>query len=194
MRVESLDHLEIGRDVVWTALHEHRVEHLELTGDTGGVKACGVVVGLEEGAAVLLSYELRLDPGWRLRSVHLADALGGEELALSVDEDGTWRDGAGERLEAFAGCREVDISVTPLTNTLPIRRLGLAIGDSADIAVVYLKVPGLELTRVDQRYARLGERTYRYSGYPVGFAADLEVDDLGLVTDYPGLFRRVWTR
>lgn len=185
---------EIARDVMWAARHEHRVEHLGLTADASGAVARSVVVGLEEDAPVHLRYELRVDSDWRLRSVQLEDAVDGRDVALSIDENGTWRDGSGVPLTAFEGCREVDISVTPLTNTLPIRRLDLEVGRSADIAVVYVAVPALALTRVEQRYTRLAERTYRYSGFPDGFVADLEVDEHGLVIDYPGLFRRVWTR
>ena len=37
----------------------------------------------------------------------------------------------------LVGCKYVDISETPFTNTLVIRRLGLTPGESADISVPY---------------------------------------------------------
>ena len=37
----------------------------------------------------------------------------------------------------LVGCEYVDISETPFTNTLVIRRLGLTPGESADISVAY---------------------------------------------------------
>jgi hypothetical protein len=53
--------------------------------------------------------------------------------------------------------------------------------------VAYLSVPRLTISRVRQRYRRL-ERGYRYESGR--FAADLTVDDAGLVVDYPKLWRR----
>ena len=105
---------------------------------------------------------------------------------LHVDDQGHWRDDAGP-LPDLDGCLDVDISSTPCTNTLPIRRLALAIGESRDIDVAYLSVPRLTISRARQRYQRL-DRGYRYrSGR---FAADLTVDDADLVIDYPNLWRR----
>ena len=45
----------------------------------------------------------------------------------------------------------------------------------------------------DQRYTRLGDRLWRYEGLFRDFVANLPVDDMGLVLDYPQLFRRVIT-
>ena len=108
----------------------------------------------------------------------------------------TWRDAAGGHpLPDLQGCIDVYIRVTPATNTLPIRRLGLAVGDSRDIAVAYVPLPqgagDLRPRRVMQRYTRLdGPGRYRYEGLDSGFVAEIEVDAAGLVLDYPGVFRR----
>jgi hypothetical protein len=74
---------------------------------------------------------------------------------LSGDGEGTWTDSSGRPLPELAGCIDVDVSTTPLTNTLPIRRLGLAPGTSADLLVAYVAIPGLELTAASQRYTHL---------------------------------------
>lgn len=86
--------------------------------------------------------------------------------------------------------REVDISVSPLSNTLPIRRLGLAIGESADIVTAYVRVPQLDVTTDPQRCTRTGEREYLYESRDSDFRRYVTVDEEGLVLDYPGLFTR----
>ena len=53
------------------------------------------------------------------------------------------------------GCQYVDISETPFTNTLPIRRLGLALGTSADISVAYFEGTELQPWPEPQRYTCL---------------------------------------
>jgi hypothetical protein len=43
----------------------------------------------------------------------------------------------------LAGAVDIDISVSPFTNTLPIRRLRLARGLAADLTMAYVRVPEL---------------------------------------------------
>ncbi len=75
------------------------------------------------------------------------------------------------------GCTDVDISVTPFTNTLPIRRLNLDQDESTEIETVYISVPELQVETAIQRYTCLdslddeGGR-YRYESVPSGFTAE----------------------
>jgi uncharacterized protein len=91
----------------------------------------------------------------------------------------------------------VDISVTPFTNTLPIRRLRLGPGGSADLEVAYVDVPGMQVEPTRQRYTCLqsgehgGLYQYEDKGLFHGFTADLPVDAGGLGLDYPGLLIRM---
>ncbi len=80
--------------------------------------------------------------------------------------------------------------MTPFTNTLAIRRLGLEVGESAEIKVAYILVPELSLRAAPQRYTRLADRLWRFDGLDIDFTADLTVDESGFVIEYPGLFRR----
>ena len=90
------------------------------------------------------------------------------------------------------GAIDVDISATPFTNTLPIRRLQLAPGDSAEIRTAYIHLPDLEIVRDPQRYTCLEPlRRYRYESLDSDFVREIEVDADGLVVTYPGLFKRL---
>ncbi|WP_046470798.1 putative glycolipid-binding domain-containing protein [Allosalinactinospora lopnorensis] len=100
----------------------------------------------------------------------------------------------GRPAPSLSGCVDVDVAATPLTNTLPIRRLGLQPGEFRDIPVVWIDVPSLQVRRVVQRYTRLGSaegrERYEYSDSEHGAFA-LTVDNDGLVVDYQGLATRV---
>jgi len=69
-------------------------------------------------------------------------------------------------------------------------------GAAADVPAAYIDIADFTVTQVPQRYTRLqahaDETRYLYHGLLWNFRAELPVDDDGLVTDYPGLFRRVW--
>jgi hypothetical protein len=189
----------VEREVMWVPWEGLGLEHLHLLrSDGGGVVANGLVIGLEAGRPFRIGYEVRCDGLWRVREVRAA-APDSERpvLALLADGEGHWKRGGGEPIPELEGCIDVDISATPFTNTLPIRRLGLEPGESEELAVVYVRVPELLIGPERQRYGCLeagpnGGR-YRFEALPSGFTAELPVDAEGLVLDYPGLFRRAWS-
>jgi len=86
------------------------------------------------------------------------------------------------------GAIDVDFAFTPATNTLPLRRLGLTVGEHADIDVARVAFPERSIGVARQRYERLSENTYRYSSGDV--AVTLTVSEEGLVVDYPGIWCR----
>jgi uncharacterized protein len=109
-------------------------------------------------------------------------------LTLTADGLGRWWQ-SGDELTALHGCIDVDLGCTPLTNSLPIRRLALEIGHAAEIRAAWIRFPELSLVPAVQRYRRTGSHAYRYES--ASFGVDLEVDDAGLVVRYPGGWERV---
>lgn len=110
-------------------------------------------------------------------------------LHLESDRRCNWQ-ATGNVLENIKGCIDVDISVTPFTNTLPINRLELKVGEKSDIQVVYINVIEDEVTTMKQRYYRVSKRVYHYENMPNDFEADIEIDELGFVVAYQPLFYR----
>ena len=178
--------------VRWSAWEgcEAGIEHCEVRPEGGRILIEGLVIGTNEGAPFGLDYRLVLDRAWLLREAELRTAAG-RSLRLSSDGQGSWTvDGHAE--PALSSCVDIDIEATPLTNTLPIRRLDLPAGQSAAIAVAYVRVPSLTVAPGSQRYTALEPgRLYRFDSLDIAFTADLPVDRDGLVLDYPGLFRRL---
>ena len=184
------------REVMWSAWNAPGLEHLRLAMHEDGVVADGMVLGVREGLPFRVAYELRCDVGWRVRAVRVGDP--GPELPgveYFSDGQGNWTAPDGRAVPELRGCIDVDISVTPFTNTLPIRRLGLAPTESAELSVAYFEGTELQAWPEPQLYTCLeksdGGGLYRYLSTDGGFTADLPVDADGLVLDYPGVFRRV---
>lgn len=114
-------------------------------------------------------------------------------LRLRREPSGRWL-ADGRELESCRGALDVDLGVTPSTNTSAIRRLELTMGASAELTATWVRFPELSIEPLPQRYTRLGECTYRYEslrGGEVVFQALLEVDGTGLVERYEGLFERI---
>lgn len=185
---------------MWSAWDAPGLEHLHLAMHKDGVVADSIVIGVAEGRPFRIAYEVRCDVSWRVRSVHVG-ILGSEVPGVDLlsDGQGNWTRPDGRAVPELRGCIDVDISVTPFTNTLPIRRLGLAPTESAELLVTYLVTyfEGTELQAwpEPQQYTCLEKSDrgglYRFLSLDGGFTADLPVDADGLVLDYPGLFKRV---
>jgi uncharacterized protein len=140
---------------------------------------------------MLAKYEVYCDGNWLTQRVQVERKIGKNTKTLSLSADGScvWQS-LGQELPEIGGCLDVDLAVTPATNTLPISRLNLGIGMSESVTAAWIKFPELELQLLSQRYTRTAENIYRYESDP-GFSADIVVDDLGLVIDYPGGWERI---
>ncbi|MUL41370.1 putative glycolipid-binding domain-containing protein [Streptomonospora sp. PA3] len=139
-------------------------------------------------------FTVHADLGWSSTSARVeALSTGGSSSVQLERRAGGWTVD-GRRVPELDGCVDVDVAATPLTNTLPIRRLGLRPGEYRDISAVWVDVPSLRVQRMAQRYTRLqaanGHDRYEYSDSVYG-AFVLTVDRDGLVVDYEGLAVRV---
>ena len=183
------------RDLVWQSLPTLGFEHLTLHQDGAGVHLASVVFDVGP-PSFRAWYEVHTDAAWRVRrcQVRLLDAPE-REVVLLADGQGSWTDGAGDPLPELDGCIDVDLTATPSTNVLPIRRLALRPGEAADIAVAWVQFPDLTVTRSPQRYTCLDHRsdggTYRFLALDGGFTTDLPVDADGFVRDYADGWRRL---
>ena len=81
------------------------------------------------------------------------------------------------------GCTDVDLGWTPATNTIPIRRLNLAIGDTETISAAWIRFPELDVVVSPQRYTRLADDCWRYQSGHYDFALTSDVAS-GLVLAY----------
>jgi hypothetical protein len=150
-----------------------------------------VAIGEDDGRRYGLVYEIDIDLQWSVSSFSVR-SMEGQEIAYRSVSPGRWHDDNNGPLPGFDGCIDIDLSFTPFTNTLPIRRVGLKKGQSREFKMLY--VPAGNLTPVvdGQRYTCIVPgRRYLYEATDGGFSAEIELDDFGLVRDYPGLFRRV---
>ncbi len=178
-------------EVLWRQLIGIGAEHLILDVEDE-VRADGMAVGEIQSTAYRIHYELVCDTKWSFRQLTLRELVSGRGIDIMRLRDGRWLDEADREIHALGGCTDVDIMITPFTNTLPIRRLTWELAQSRDIAVAYISVPELTVSRMDQRYTCLGHgengSAYRYENLRSGFTAELKVDRDGLVVDYPNIF------
>jgi hypothetical protein len=153
-----------------------------------GLSLVGTIIGAEAGVPLRAEYRVLTDGAGLTTAVHVRDLRGFEQRTLTIERNakGTWTvNGVTDR--SLRGCTDIDLELSPSTNTLPIRRLRLGIGASQTIKAAWVRFPTLAVERSDQTYTRLDETTYRYESGD--FSAELVADDAGLVVSYA-----VWQR
>ncbi len=180
------------RHLYWRPVTHNGFESLFFDEEPDAFCVDSVVLGIEQGEAFRLHYRLWLNHQWQVTSFRISHLPYGTEYRFFRDTNDFWSRGdlLGDDDGQWAGCTDLDISCTPFTNTLPIRRLKLKVGQSADINVLFVECPQLKIKTAPQRYERLSELEYRFTSLDSDFTAVITVDADGFVTDYPGLFER----
>jgi uncharacterized protein len=194
---QQSEQIEVQRKIIWSNLTDTGLEHLHLLCGKNEVFADGIVLGVKEDVAYRIRYQVRCDENWRVRKVVVISLDENEQtIDLRSDGLGNWTNESGAAISEFEGCLDVDISVTPFTNTLPIRRLNLKHGESSEPKVVYVAVPEMQLSVEPQRYSFVERNEagskYKFESLDGEFTAVITVGKDGLVEDYPNLFKRVW--
>lgn len=184
------------RTVCWTAMWDNRregpgLEHLLL----GSHSADSVIIAFdEERGPFRLAYRLNWDDTWQLHDAHLvvSTPLMTHSLHLETDGCGHWRHHDGRVIAELNGCQDIDIWPTPFTNSFPIRRVSMAVGERQEFCMAWIFAPDLTLRLQRQAYTRVSERRYLFENLDgTRFEATLSVDADGLVIDYPHLFGRL---
>jgi uncharacterized protein len=138
-----------------------------------------------------LHYVITVDDRWCTRTATIDGDVDGHpvHILLETDGAGNWRRD-GDPVPALRGAPDLDLGFTPATNTLPIRRLELAVGEIRSVRSAWLRFPELRLEPLDQTYTREAERVYRYVAQVDGeaFTARLDTDAFGRVLRYEGLW------
>jgi uncharacterized protein len=183
--------MSLARGLLWRRLDIPGLEHFRLIESPGGPRLEGTVLLPHEGLPVHAKYEITCSPDWQTRRVVVTCTHGREtrHLEMTVSQ-GRWRRADGE-VGTVSGCVDVDLAVTPSTNTLPIRRLDLAVGEGRDVIAAWVRFPGLTVEPLPQRYVRMAAQLYRYESRGGEFTAELEVDAMGVVVRYGSFWERV---
>jgi uncharacterized protein len=192
------------RTVLWQRIYSPGSEWCAVEREPDGWRLHGIVLTEVATAPVLVHYAVALATDWSTRVVEIAMRSGAASeprtLKLTVAPDQRWQIEREPGLEpampaddvvTLHDLVDVDLGFSPVTNTLPIRRLEPAIGEAIAVTAAWVRFPELTVEPLSQRYIRLAERRYRYESAGGAFVAEIKVDDLGLVTTYEGGWRRI---
>lgn len=196
--------------ILWSGLGDWRTEAARVSLTDDRVRAKGTQIGVDP-VPYHLEYELDAADGFVTRSLRVRCEGDGwaRGLELTRHGDGAWRatydhEGSTEmaapsaELDQLDEALDCDLSFSPMTNLMPIRRHRLnEQPGSAEFVMAWVTVPELTVRASRQRYEHVrvddDGSVVRFIdlGLFAGFTADLELGPDGLIRVYPGLARRV---
>lgn len=182
----------IQKHIEWGGIEEPSFEKCLLTFIDAGISVRSVIVGKNGNVPYRITYEIELDKNWMVRSFEVYTEVRGIEqhIAYATDTQGHWTKD-GQQAHEFDGCLYIDIFPTPFTNSLPINHLNMEDGESRDIKVMHIDIPAEKIQPKAQRYKKLSPSKYIFENIPNDFEVVITVDEDGLVSDYPGLFKMI---
>ena len=175
---------------VWRGLRWTSLEYLTLNKSRSRRVLDGTIIGLIRKTPFSLHYRIICDRNWETRRADISTVHGTarKQLRLVVDQDKRWRH-KGRELASVRGSRDIDLSISPSTNTLPIKRLNLRVGESGETTAAWVQFPALSIRPLHQTYMNLGHHTFAYSSR--SFKTRIKLDRAGLVMDYPPFWKRI---
>ena len=174
----------------WQALEAPGFELMEISDNARHIELRGMLVTEAEGVPLGANYHIRLSAFWVFEGLNLR-MLDGRTLNLRSDGKGKWTENDGAPRPDLCDCVDIDLSGSPVTNTLPINRTRLKPGAAESFTMAYIDLFSLDVSPREQEYERLDDTLFRYRSVDSGFTADLTTDSDGFVTTYPGLFQRI---
>lgn len=177
---------------VWRGLRWTGIEYLVLSKSRSNNVLEGIIIGLIRRRPFKLHYKIICDRNWKTRRADIFKVHGTDrkELKLVVDQDQRWWHN-GRELANVRGSFDIDINMTPSTNTLAIKRLNLRVGDSRETTAAWIQFPGMNIQPLRQTYRNIGNYSFAYSSS--SFKTRIKLDHAGLVIDYPPFWKRVST-
>lgn len=200
------------RSVAWSKPDPLGAEHAGIELRAASLNARGVAIGSDPEAYRL---DFALETGDRFVTSRLEVTTRGEGWRRRIEvgraDSGAWSVEAsaegkldlpppGGGMDRFEEALDVDLGLSPTTNSMPVLRQGLLDGgESPELLMVWVSVPDLAIRPSRQRYTSLralegGVRLIRFEElYPdeEDFVAEIAFDSDGVVIDYPGIATRI---
>ena len=178
-----------GLQLAWANWHgaesKASLSTVSLCWENEGWTANGVI------ASAGAHFVLRLSAQWVVQQFLLFRDLVEPDLWLANSGGGRWGEMNGAHRTELDGCVDIDLAGTPFTSAIPIRRLPLLVGHSAMLNVIAVDVETLGVTVQPQIYTRIDTNRWRYTSLALGVEVEVDVDEMGIVIDEPGAFRRI---
>ena len=178
----------IVASMLWRRLDMPGHDACRLEQEAFGWRLQGTAVFRLGGQPAHLAYAVTCGNGWKTVSGHVSGVIGARAVEhLITRERELWRLD-GEAVPGLERLDDLDLSFTPATNLLQLKRAVLPIGQAVRLPAAWLNLETGALTALEQIYERRSEFELYYRAPEVGYEGLLELAPNGFIRRYPGLW------
>jgi uncharacterized protein len=180
--------MEVLASAIWRRIDTPGHDACWLFQDERGLTLDGAAIFKHSAGPARLAYRVRCDTDWRTLCGMVLGYIGKRLVSLNIarrHRDWTLN---GTVVPGLEQLDDLDLSFTPATNLLQLRRQDVPYGKSVDIPVAWLDIDTGTLTKLPQVYERRGTLAYWYRAPTVGYEGLLELGPNGFIQNYPQLW------
>ena len=160
-------------NILWTGREYHSLENCLINTTDWGSEINSTIIGHYQEKIYRVEYYIKTNTAWEtiLVELHARHSNRQQDYVFMGDGKGNWMVN-GKHAIAFEGCIDVDIPLTPFTNTLPINRLRLSTNEERQTKAIYFDVLENQIRIVMQKYVCLSKTRFHYENVPNDFEAN----------------------
>jgi uncharacterized protein len=179
------------KTLIWQGIMHQSLEYLTLKEKNEHYAVHSNIIGCYQDQLYTVNYKINIDKDWKISEFIIESEINTVKNKMTgILRNGHWEINNAIH-EEFKNFKFIDISLTPFTNTLPVKQLQLPEKGAERINVIYIDVLNLIIKPVQQQYTRISDHEYLYENLQNDFKANVLFDHNGLVTDYPKLFKKI---
>jgi uncharacterized protein len=178
------------KKIIWKGILYNSLEYFKLISLKDSFEVHSRIIGIYQSKMYAVDYGCVINSDWEVLHFDLEYEVNDiRKKIIGEKVNAEWKIN-GSIDPRYSNFNFIDLSLTPFTNTLPIRNLKLDMGQEREINVIYIDILANEMLPVKQQYRKVENGIFRYQNVPNDFEATISVDEFGLVIFYPLLFER----
>lgn len=181
--------MEIIASAIWRRVDTPGHDACWLLRDERGWMLDGAAIFKHAAGPARLAYRIQCDTEWRTLSGMVLGYIGNHPVSFNIARLASDWTLNGTVVRGLDQLDDLDLSFTPATNLLQLRRQDVPFGKSVSIPVAWLDIDTGALTNLPQIYERCGTSTFWYRAPTTGYEGMLELAPNGFIQNYPELWK-----
>jgi uncharacterized protein len=180
--------MEILASAIWRRIDTPGHDACWLIRDQRSLMLDGAAIFKHAAGPARLAYRVMCDTDWRTVSGLVLGYIANRPVSFNIArQDSDWTLN-GTVVPGLDQLDDLDLSFTPATNLLHLRRQNVLHGKTAKVPVAWLDIDTGTLTNLPQFYERRGTSRFWYQAPTVGYEGMLEFAPDGFIQNYPELW------
>jgi uncharacterized protein len=181
--------MAIVASILWRRVDAPGHDACKLEDRRSGWRLQGAAIFRHSIGPASVSYTVDCDSRWRTLSGRVYGTIGEREIDYHIARrDDAWLLN-GESVPGVGHLVDLDLSFTPATNLLQVKRVPLPVGEPISLPAAWFNLDTGALTELEQIYERRSEHALFYRAPGVGYDGLIELAPNGFITRYPGLWQ-----